>query len=185
MHELPDRRQRRRQVRGRHPRGQRDRRQVRPQHPRRGHQPLPKLINVYDIAQRQDQLVIDKAALASDRGGVRIMANAYDIIIRPIITEQLHGAHVADEEATSSRSPRTPTRSRSTRRSSRSSASRSPRSTRSEHVRQGRSAWAPAVAGRRPQLEEGYGHPDRRFQDHRVLRGHGVRRRMNNGYQDL
>ena len=31
-------------------------------------------------------------------------------------------------------------------------------------------------AGRRPQLEEGHGHPDRRFQVHRVLRGHGVRR---------
>ena len=37
---------------------------------------------------------------------------------------------------------------------------------------------------RRPpsQLEEGHGHPDRRFQDHRVLRGYGVRRRLNNGY---
>ena len=35
------------------------------------------------------------------------------------------------------------------------------------------------------QLEEGHGHPDRRFQDHRVLRRHGVRRRLRNGYQDL
>ena len=37
---------------------------------------------------------------------------------------------------------------------------------------------------RRPpsQLEEGHGHPDRRFQDHRVLRGYGVRRKLNNGY---
>ena len=33
-----------------------------------------------------------------------------------------------------------------------------------------------------PQLEEGHGHPDRRFQGHRVLRGHGVRRKLNNGY---
>ena len=29
-----------------------------------------------------------------------------------------------------------------------------------------------------PQLEEGHGHPDRRFQGHRVLRGHGVRRKL-------
>ena len=34
-------------------------------------------------------------------------------------------------------------------------------------------------------LEEGHGHPDRGFQDHRVLRRHGVRRITNNGYQDL
>ena len=31
-------------------------------------------------------------------------------------------------------------------------------------------------------LKEGHGHPDRRFQGHRVLRGHGVRRKLNNGY---
>ena len=31
-------------------------------------------------------------------------------------------------------------------------------------------------------VEEGHGHPDRRFQGHRVLRGHGVRRKLNNGY---
>ena len=36
-----------------------------------------------------------------------------------------------------------------------------------------------------PLLEEGHGHPDRGFQDHRVLRRHGVRRITNNGYQDL
>ena len=39
--------------------------------------------------------------------------------------------------------------------------------------------WPPS------QLEEGYGHSDRRFQDHRVLRRHGVRRRLNNGYQNF
>mgnify|MGYP000231862513 CR=1 FL=1 len=45
--------------------------------------------------------------------------------------------------------------------------------------RTGRSRLAPSL------LEEGHGHPDRGFQDHRVLRGHGVRRITNNGYQDL
>ena len=39
--------------------------------------------------------------------------------------------------------------------------------------------WPPSL------LEEGHGHPDRGFQDHRVLRRHGVRRITNNGYQDL
>ena len=35
------------------------------------------------------------------------------------------------------------------------------------------------------QLEEGDGYAHRRFQDHRVLRGYGVRRKLNYGYQDL
>ena len=53
-----------------------------------------------------------------------------------------------------------------------------------EHAGQNEAHGLPA---RRPpaQLEEGHGHPDRRFQDHRVLRRHGVRRRLRNGYQDL
>ena len=34
-------------------------------------------------------------------------------------------------------------------------------------------------------LEEGHGYSDRGFQEHRVLRRHGVRRITNNGYQDL
>ena len=33
-------------------------------------------------------LVVDKAALQKIEGGVRIMRTAYDVIIRPIITEQ-------------------------------------------------------------------------------------------------
>ena len=37
-------------------------------------------------------------------------------------------------------------------------------------------------AGRRPSWKKAMGHPDRRFQDHRVLRGYGVRRKLNNGY---
>ena len=44
-----------------------------------------------------------------------------------------------------------------------------------EYAGQGQADGQPS---RRPpaQLEEGYGHSDRRFQDHRVLRGYGVRR---------
>ena len=53
-----------------------------------------------------------------------------------------------------------------------------------EHAGQGEAhrpvpGWPPSL------LEEGHGHPDRGFQDHRVLRRHGVRRITNNGYQDL
>ena len=45
-----------------------------------------KILSVYDIVNAK-RLVIDKAALAIIEGGVRVMT-AYDIIKRPIITEQ-------------------------------------------------------------------------------------------------
>ena len=50
---------------------------------------------------------------------------------------------------------------------------------------QGKEAHRPVPGCPPSLLEEGHGHPDRGFQDHRVLRRHGVRRITNNGYQDL
>ena len=48
---------------------------------------MANLINVYDILKAK-YLVLDKEDPRSNRGGVRVMANVYDIIIRPIITER-------------------------------------------------------------------------------------------------
>ncbi len=46
------------------------------------------ILSPYMTSSTHRVLVVDKAALAENRGGVRIMRTAYDVIIRPIITEQ-------------------------------------------------------------------------------------------------
>ncbi len=51
-------------------------------------------INVYDIL-KYNTVVATKAAVAGDRGGVRIMANIqyYDVILKPVVTEKSMGAY--------------------------------------------------------------------------------------------
>ena len=50
---------------------------------------LTNTINVYDIL-KYNTVVATKAAVADNRGGVRIMANIqyYDVILKPVITEK-------------------------------------------------------------------------------------------------
>ena len=52
------------------------------------------LLNVYDIL-KYDTVVTTKAAVADNRGGIRIMANVqyYDVILKPVITEKSMNAH--------------------------------------------------------------------------------------------
>ncbi len=46
-------------------------------------------INVYDV-MKYNTVVATKAAVTSNRGGVRIMANVqyYDVILKPVVTEK-------------------------------------------------------------------------------------------------
>ena len=69
-----------------HSRGQRGRCQERPQ-PARCHHRARKAHQRLRSAQRQDPRD-RQGSPRSHRGGVRVMANVYDIIIRPIITER-------------------------------------------------------------------------------------------------
>ena len=85
---------------------------------------------------------------------------AYDIIKRPIITEQ----SMADTEM------------------KRYTFEVAKSANKIEIAKAVEQIFGVKVAKVNPQLEEGHGHPDRRFQGHRVLRGHGVRRKLNNGY---
>ena len=51
-------------------------------------------INVYDV-MKYNTVIATKAAVESNRGGVRIMANVqyYDVILKPVVTEKSNGAH--------------------------------------------------------------------------------------------
>ena len=80
---------------------------------------MANLMNVYDILKAK-YLVLDKEGPRSHRGGVCVMANVYDIIIRPIITEQ--SMEATGTKSTCSRWPRMPPRSTSPRRWKRFSA---------------------------------------------------------------
>ena len=46
-------------------------------------------INVFDVL-KYNTVIATKAAVASNRGGVRIMANIqyYDVILKPVVTEK-------------------------------------------------------------------------------------------------
>ena len=72
---------------------------------------MANLINVYDILKAK-YLVLDQERPRSNRGGVRIMANVYDIIIRPIITERSMAATLPTRSTSSKWLP-PPVRSRS------------------------------------------------------------------------
>ena len=104
------------------------------------------------------------------------MANVYDIVIRPIITERSM-ASVADKKYVFEVAK---------------DAGKIEIKNAVEQIFGVKVAKVNTinVSGRgpsryHPQLEEGLRPADGRFQDHRNVRGHGVRRRMNNGYQDL
>ena len=51
-------------------------------------------INVYDIL-KYNTVIATKAAVADNRGGVRIMANIqyYDVILKPVVTEKSNGTY--------------------------------------------------------------------------------------------
>ena len=59
---------------------------VRPQHRRRGHHHRHHPLSLHDSHQRR--YGSRQGCPRQDRGGVRLMKTAYDVIIRPIITEQ-------------------------------------------------------------------------------------------------
>ena len=141
-----------------------------------------KILSVYDIVNA-GKFIVDKAVSGRHRGGVCVMATtAFDIIKRPVITEQ------------SMRRPRP--RSNTFEVAKDANKIEIAKAVGGDLRREGGQGEHPGTCRqgeahrpfpRRPpgQLEEGYGHPDRGLQDHRVLRRHGVRRIRNNGYQNL
>ncbi len=71
------------------------------------------ILNAYDVLNA-DKLVVDQGSPGQDRGGVRANETAYDIIMKPVITEQSM-AGIADQEVRLRGRLEMPTRSRSQR----------------------------------------------------------------------